>query len=169
MSPPNNGIQVQVSAPTELFGPAQTSSSSVSQTHRTSEDIWSSVGKESEAATDHTEDSREDRDADTNKDIPLGLYSMDSVYSRSETSSLPAPRDLKYITDLAGELYNAIKTTASDQQTLGRVAEMLPNSLRAFALKVGYQAHSSLQLDVYYFIRKHRKSVGLISYELDVC
>ena len=87
----------------------------------------------------------------------FGLYSAPTTYSASETSSLPLPRNKEYISQLALDLFNSIKSYESDRNTLKRISGKLPDLLRAFALKIGHKAQSQMHRDISFFVHKHRK------------
>jgi hypothetical protein len=86
-----------------------------------------------------------------------GLYTAETVYSKSATSALPISRDKEYITKLAAELFYTVKSYHSDRKTLRRISEILPDLLRAFALKLGHKAQIQMQRDVSYFVHKYRE------------
>lgn len=81
----------------------------------------------------------------------LGLYTADTEYSVSNGS-----RNERYITDLATDLFEAVKTRHSGLNTLERLSELLPDLLRAFAVKIGHQALTQTDLEIAYFVQKHR-------------
>lgn len=85
----------------------------------------------------------------------MGLYTQTTEYSVSN-----GPRNERYITDLATDLFEAVKTCHADINTLERLSELLPDLLRVFALKIGHQAINQIDLDIAYFIRKHRGYVS---------
>ena len=87
----------------------------------------------------------------------FGLYTAPTAYSASETSTLPLPRNEEYISQLALDLFNSIKSYESDRNTLERISDKLPDLLRAFALKIGHKAQSQMHRDISFFVYKHRK------------
>lgn len=64
-----------------------------------------------------------------------GLYSAETIYSMSETSSLSEQPDEGYITDLATDLASTVGSCS--RETLGRIAKMLPGLLRNSLLRLG--------------------------------
>ncbi|KAF2690251.1 hypothetical protein K458DRAFT_280092, partial [Lentithecium fluviatile CBS 122367] len=66
-------------------------------------------------------------------------------------------RDKGYIADLAAELFGTVNSIESDKETLKRISEMLPDLLRAFALKLGHKAQSPMHRDVSFFVHKYRR------------
>jgi hypothetical protein len=82
-----------------------------------------------------------------------GLYTADTVYSKSESSNL---HDKGYVIDIAAALYESIDWLNLDIPTLKRVSELLPDLLRTFAIKVGYSADTQIQRDIAYFVHKYR-------------
>lgn len=89
----------------------------------------------------------------------LGLYDTRTEYSASELSKVPTPHDERYITDLAKDLYDSIKYHSPDSETLRHICDVLPNLLRAFAVKVGYSTRTQTPRDVSYFVHKYRRYV----------
>jgi len=87
----------------------------------------------------------------------FGLYTAPTTYSASETSTLPLPRDEKYISQLALDLFSSVKSYESDRTTLERISGKLPDLLRAFALKIGHKAQNPMHQDVSFFVHKHRR------------
>ena len=87
----------------------------------------------------------------------LGLYTAETLYSASETSTLPPPQDKGYIPELAAELFDAVKPYELDRETLERISEMLPDLLRAFALKLGHKAQTPMHRDVSFLVHKYRR------------
>ncbi|KAK0646785.1 hypothetical protein B0T16DRAFT_493694 [Cercophora newfieldiana] len=81
-----------------------------------------------------------------------------TVYSDSSSLS-PLDQD-DYVRDLAIELLKHAAIDASDPESLKRVSSALPELLRAFALKLGYQASSQFQRDVMFFVHKRRKQIA---------
>lgn len=89
----------------------------------------------------------------------LGLYDTRTEYSASEMSKVPTPHDERYITDLAQDLYGSIKYHSLDSETLRHICDVLPNLLRAFAVKVGYSTRTQTPREVSYFVHKYRRYV----------
>lgn len=89
----------------------------------------------------------------------LGLYDTRTEYSASEMSKVPTPHDERYITDIAQDLYGSIKYHSLDSETLRHICDVLPNLLRAFAVKVGYSTRTQTPRDVSYFVHKYRRCV----------
>lgn len=84
----------------------------------------------------------------------MGLYTTKTEYSVSNGS-----QNERYITDLATDLFEAVKTYHSGLDALERLSELLPDLLRAFAVKIGHQTLSQTDLDIAYFIQKHREYI----------
>ena len=124
---------------------------------------YSSAWKDLEVITEDTECTHEDSafvgsqpPADKQDVQNLGLYTTETIYSASETSTPPL-RDKGYVADLAAELFGTVKSYESDRETLKRISEMLPDLLRAFALKLGHRAQTPMHRDVSYFVHKYRR------------
>jgi Ankyrin repeats (3 copies)/Ankyrin repeat len=86
----------------------------------------------------------------------LGLYAAETIYSASETSTLP-PRDKALISDLAAECFRAVRSHEAHRQTLERISEILPDRIRAFALKLGHRALTPMHQRVSRFVYKYRR------------
>jgi hypothetical protein len=96
----------------------------------------------------------------------LGLNSSDTVYLGSEYSSLSVRRNDLYISKLAVDLWEIVKAYQSDREALARISELLPDLLKAFALKLGHKAeskaNSQMHRDVSYFVHKYRRYVNFL-------
>ena len=141
-----------------------TDSGYASMTHRKSNPILdpSQIGTEIMAETLSLSDVdpavKVEHSVNQERVIPkFGLYSAPTTYSASETSTLPLPRNEEYISRLALDLFNSIKSYESDRNTLERISGKLPELLRAFALKIGHKAQSQMHRDISFFVHKHRK------------
>ena len=78
-----------------------------------------------------------------------------TVYS--DTSSVTSLQREGYISELAGDLFTKVSSWQPDSMTMERISEVLPELLRAFALKVGHNAPSQMHRDVMVFIHKNRE------------
>ncbi|KAN0076451.1 hypothetical protein V8E54_006593 [Elaphomyces granulatus] len=78
-----------------------------------------------------------------------------TVYS--DASSLPALNNECYISELVNNLSSNILFEQLDGTTLEQVLEVLPELLKAFALKVGHNASTQMHRDVMFFVHKHRR------------
>jgi len=146
------------------FHHCPTDSGYASRTYGGSVQTYSSSVKDLEVITEDTECTHGDSAfvgsqwGPDKQDVQnLGLYTAETIYSASETSSLLPPRDKGYITELAAELFGIVKSCESDMETLGRISEMLPDLLRAFALKLGHKAQTPMHRDVSFFVHKYRR------------
>ncbi|KAJ5113958.1 hypothetical protein N7456_002492 [Penicillium angulare] len=88
-----------------------------------------------------------------------GLYDSQTQYSASEISSLPPPEDSGYMISLARELFDAVSSFQPNEQTMKYIAGILPDLLRAFALKIGHKAGTRMQLDVSFFVHRYRSRI----------
>ncbi|KAJ5272482.1 hypothetical protein N7478_007607 [Penicillium angulare] len=88
-----------------------------------------------------------------------GLYDSQTQYSASDTSSLPPPEGSGYMISLAKELFDAVRSSQSNEETMKHVSGMLPDLLRAFALKMGYKAGTRIQLDISFFVHRYRSRI----------
>lgn len=137
-----------------------------SGTYGKSVQTYSSAGTELEVITEdteYTEYTHEDsvfvksQSPAEKQDVQNpGLYTADTIYSASETATLPPLRDKGYIDDLAADLFSTVKSYESNRETLERISEVLLDLLRAFALKLGHKAQTPMHRDVSFFVHKNR-------------
>ena len=85
-------------------------------------------------------------------------YDVKTVYS---DASIPGLEKESYISELANDLLSKARSEQPDSQMIQRISLSLPKLLRAFALKVGYNAPSQMHRDVMWFVHKHRRLVFL--------
>ncbi|CAH0047215.1 unnamed protein product [Clonostachys solani] len=78
----------------------------------------------------------------------------------SDTSSVATWKKESYIEEFVDDLVARVRELQPDEETLDRISALLPDLLKAFALRVGYNAPSRMHRDVMYFIHKYR---GMIS------
>ena len=142
---------------------AYTDSSYASRTHEKLERTYSFSGKDRGEITEATEYTHQDSTftgsqwGSDKQDVPtFGLYTAETIYSASENSALSPPRHRGYITELAAELFGTVKYFQLDRETLERISKMLPELLRAFALKLGHKAQTQMHRDVSFFVHKYR-------------
>ncbi|KAJ8116705.1 hypothetical protein OPT61_g1930 [Boeremia exigua] len=142
----------QLSFPKRILEQVSTIPSTVSQTHRYSDNIWSLTSKGSEVITDDTNHSTLDpmySTRDEKQHISLSKPSMArTVYTPSATLTSPALENKGYISGLANELFEVVNSPNPTRDTLDRISQLLPGLLRAFAVKIGYQAPTSMHRDV---------------------
>ena len=79
-----------------------------------------------------------------------------SIYSASETRSLPAVHDNRYIEDIAMVLFETIEASGCNTETVRRISQDLPGLLKAFAQKLSYDAPTQVHRDISYFVQKNR-------------
>jgi hypothetical protein len=77
-----------------------------------------------------------------------GLYSTETIYSESGTPSLADAADEGYIAELAADLASTVGACNPNEETLRRIARMLPDLLRAFALKIGFKTENALDCQI---------------------
>ncbi|EUC39412.1 hypothetical protein COCCADRAFT_152 [Bipolaris zeicola 26-R-13] len=145
------------------FAQASTLPITVSQTYDFSDMIWSSTGKDSEIVTDAmnhaTQDSALNEPNEEQKISPPELSSAKTVYAPSATLTTPALRGKGYTGKLAEQLFGVVNCTDLTRDALDHLSQSLPDLLRAFAVKVGYQASSPMHRDVMFYVRRDRVSV----------
>jgi hypothetical protein len=136
--------------------------STVSHTHGLSNMIGSSTGKGTEAITDFTDHTKQhptvgaQRDKQEEHPSSLGPSTARTIYAPSATLTSPAVRDKGFITDLAAKLFGVVNCPGITEDALNRISKLLPGLLRAFAVKVGYQAQTSMHRDVMFYVRRER-------------
>tara|TARA_R110002003_G_scaffold206_4_gene15776 strand:- start:696 stop:2009 length:1314 start_codon:yes stop_codon:yes gene_type:complete len=151
----------QPSSPSHSFvQEALTIPTTASHTHGFSNNIWSSTGKGSEVitgATDHTtQDSALEPPNEARRTASPELSIARTFYAPSATLTTPARGDKGYIGELAEQLFGVVNCPGLTRDALDRVSQSLPDLLRAFAVKVGYQAPSPMHRDVMFYVRKER-------------
>ncbi|RSL81851.1 hypothetical protein CEP52_017103 [Fusarium oligoseptatum] len=91
----------------------------------------------------------------------FGRLSKGSDQVATQSTQNPAEQD---ISDTATE-YSEVSTTANSRkqtyvQTQTRISEILPELLKAFALKVGYDGPTQMHRDVMAFVHRHRCDIA---------
>ncbi|TGJ77569.1 hypothetical protein E0Z10_g10702 [Xylaria hypoxylon] len=87
----------------------------------------------------------------------FGLYTAPTTYSNSANSTLLPARDRGFVDYVAEELFNTVKYC--DKVTLERVSQVLPDLLRAFALKLGSSEQGRIHRDISFFVHKYRSGI----------
>ncbi|KAH8803460.1 hypothetical protein F5884DRAFT_712243 [Xylogone sp. PMI_703] len=80
-----------------------------------------------------------------NEEIP---ESDDTRTVYSDASSLSVWKKKSYISEFADDLFNKVHSERPDSRTIDRISRVLPNLLKAFALKVGYNAPTQIHRDI---------------------
>lgn len=80
-----------------------------------------------------------------------------TVYSYA--SSLCALKEESYISELADNLFSNVRSEQPDAQAMERISGILPELLKAFALKVGHNAPTQMHCDIMVFVHKYRRWV----------
>jgi Cullin family len=75
----------------------------------------------------------------------------------SDASSLPLQKMEAYIAELADDLFSKVRFLLSDVETMESISRALPELLKAFALRVGYNAPTQMHRDVMFFVHKNRR------------
>ncbi|KAI1077276.1 hypothetical protein F5B20DRAFT_279626 [Whalleya microplaca] len=88
-------------------------------------------------------------------------YRADDNRTRfSGTSTLKLPNEDNNVFNLASELFSYVQSTKPDMATLHRVCDILPRLIRAFALKIGYEAPTQLHRDVMVFAYRNQRQIA---------
>lgn len=80
-----------------------------------------------------------------------------TIYSDVSTLGEASMRKESYISELADDLFSKIYSEQPDGQIMERISGILPEYLKDFALKVGYNAPTQMHLDVMFFVHKYRR------------
>ncbi len=102
-----------------------------------------------QARIQNTQDPKDDDNEDTA-----------TVYS--DISSLASSRQENYVLELADDLYDNVSYWNPDFNTKERIATVLPDLLRDFALKIGHNAETQMHRNVMVYVHKNRQSVSNI-------
>jgi hypothetical protein len=117
--------------------------------HRT-EEVQSSL------STDDAYVSAMNKLSDCEQDLN-DLESDDIRTIYSDASSLPLRKMEAYISELADDLFSKVCFLLSDVETMESISRALPELLKAFALRVGYNAPTQMHRDVMFFVHKNRR------------
>ena len=88
--------------------------------------------------------------------IPTAMEADDTRTVYSDASTLPNFEPESYISELANDLLHKARSGQPSPETIQRITAILPKLLKAFALKVGYNAPSQMHRDVMWFVHKNR-------------
>jgi hypothetical protein len=150
----------QPSSPKHSFARDSTIPTTDSHTHGFSDMIWSSTGKNSDVVTDATDHRTQHPTSNAlNEELKTALPELSSartIYAVSATLTTPALGDKGYIGELAEQLFGAVNCNGLTQDALDRLSQSLPDLLRAFAVKIGYQASSQMHRNVMFYVRRDR-------------
>jgi len=75
----------------------------------------------------------------------------------SDASSIAPGNAEYYVYLLADELFNAARSVQPDIRIAERVSDILPELLRAFALRIGHNASDQKHRDVMVYVHKYRR------------
>ncbi|KAK6502518.1 hypothetical protein TWF506_003099 [Arthrobotrys conoides] len=84
----------------------------------------------------------------------------DAATVYSDASSVAVSAKEHYISELADALFREVLGDQLDSKILERVSVALPELLKAFALKIGYNAPSQMHRDIMLFVHKNRGDVA---------
>ncbi|KAK6507678.1 hypothetical protein TWF481_006101 [Arthrobotrys musiformis] len=115
---------------------------------------------ENPEATDSGYASMRYRDNEMSITAGDSLDSDDTKTVYSDTSSVASTTKQNYISELADALFHEVCAGYSDIKSLERCIEALPELLKAFSLKLGYNAPSQMHRDVMFFIHRNRGEVA---------
>jgi hypothetical protein len=98
--------------------------------------------------------------ASMNPELSRNLANEESQDIRtihSESASQPPFQKENYIFELARDLRNSLKLEHPTPQTSRKITNALPELLKAFAIKVGYNAPNQRRRNIMWFVYKYRK------------
>lgn len=82
--------------------------------------------------------------------------SHDAATVYSDASSVTTVQYEGYISVFADDLYKQIHAKGPSNETMKAILQLLPGLLKAFALKIGFNAPSQMHRDTMFFIYKYR-------------
>ncbi|KAI1259985.1 hypothetical protein F5Y18DRAFT_406994 [Xylariaceae sp. FL1019] len=82
--------------------------------------------------------------------------SDDAATEYTDASSVATWRKENYVSGFADDLFAKIQETKPDKHELDRISELLPDLLKTFALRLGYNAPTKMHSEVMYFTHKYR-------------
>ncbi|UKZ81813.1 hypothetical protein TrVFT333_009587 [Trichoderma virens FT-333] len=85
---------------------------------------------------------------------------VDDTATEYSSANTTFSRQKSYIRELANDLFSKISLLNADESTVRRVSAILPELLKAFALKVGHDAPTQQHRDVMAFVHKHRRKIA---------
>jgi hypothetical protein len=85
------------------------------------------------------------------------LQCDDAATEYSDALSVETSKRESYISDFADDLFRKVSDLQPDEQDFERIFAVLPDLLKAFALRLGYNAPMPMHRDVMYFVHKYRK------------
>ncbi|KAJ8113914.1 hypothetical protein ONZ43_g5031 [Nemania bipapillata] len=85
------------------------------------------------------------------------IWDTATEYSKASTTTFS--RQQVYVRGLADELYSKISSPNADEETQRRVSAILPELLKAFALKIGHDSPTKMHGDVMAFVHKYRHQI----------
>jgi hypothetical protein len=87
----------------------------------------------------------------------------DTATQYSNFSSLSFSRSHNLTWELARDLFSRLDLSIANEAMRGRVSAILPEMLKAFALRMGYGAPSQMHRDIRSFVHTNRRSVPYFS------
>ncbi|KAL2824339.1 hypothetical protein BJY01DRAFT_256478 [Aspergillus pseudoustus] len=87
------------------------------------------------------------------------LIEADARTEYSEVSTIAGQRLESAVSELADDLFKRLFTLLPSEHTMRKIVGLLPDALKAFALRVGYNAPTQKHRDIMLFIHKHRYAI----------
>ncbi|KAI1753776.1 hypothetical protein F4782DRAFT_545546 [Xylaria castorea] len=91
---------------------------------------------------------------------PKNHDNEDSATVYSDTSSMALSRRETYVLELADDLFDKVSLWNLDSSAKERISAVLPDLLRDFALKIGYNAETQMHRNVMAYVHKHRQKIA---------
>ena len=85
------------------------------------------------------------------------IASDDTITEYSYASTLPVWKFQGYISELADDLVDKLRSGQCNGLAMERIFRILPELLKAFALRIGYNAPTQMHRDIMFFIHKYRR------------
>ncbi|KAF5642374.1 hypothetical protein F52700_3170 [Fusarium sp. NRRL 52700] len=95
-----------------------------------------------------------------NRQKLIEAHADDAATEYSVTSGTDFPEKNQYISKLVDHLATKTRTVKTDKETQSRVSAILPDLLKAFALRLGGQDTTSIHREAMAFIYKHRCEIA---------
>ncbi|KAH8172227.1 Pfs domain protein [Sarocladium implicatum] len=84
----------------------------------------------------------------------------DAATEYTDADSVGTLKRELYISDFAEDLFAKILDLHPEPEDVERISELLPDLLKAFALKLGFHAPTPVYGDVVYFVHKYRSAIA---------
>lgn len=80
----------------------------------------------------------------------------DNKTEYSEASTNAISNSKSFVSELADDLFKKVTSLLPDGLMVARIPDILPEILKAFALRIGHNAPTQMYRDIMFFVHKHR-------------